>query len=136
MKLAIFPLLFVLAATALTQPAGNVKQVALNQEFDVKVGETVKVGSTGLKISFTAVAEDSRCPKNVTCVWAGNAKINLKLSKAGKRTADINLNTGLEPKHQLYYGYDVKLVSLNPYPEKDVKIKKDDYVATLVISRK
>jgi len=133
MKLAILSLLLVFT-TALAQPASDVKQVALGQEFEIKVGEKVSV--EGLKISFESVAEDSRCPKDVKCVWAGNAKTVLKVSKMGKHSASINLNTGIEPKHILYAGYDIKLVSLNPYPKKDEKIKMGDYVATLVISRK
>jgi hypothetical protein len=133
MKLAILSLLLVFTA-ALAQASSDVKQVALNQEFEIKVGEKVSV--QGLKISFETVAEDSRCPQGVECVWAGNAKVILKVSKAGRRTARINLNTGLEPKHKLYYGYDIKLVSLNPYPKKGEKIKGSDYVATLIVTRK
>jgi hypothetical protein len=134
MKLAIFTLLFVLTTTVLAQPVSDVKQVALNQEFEIKVGERVSV--EGLKISFETVAEDSRCPVDVTCVWAGNAKVILKLSKTGRRPARINLNTGLEPKQKLYYGYDIKLVKLSPRSKKGEKIKMGDYVATLVVTRK
>jgi hypothetical protein len=133
MKLAILSLLLVFT-TALSQASSDVKQVASNQEFEIKVGERVSV--EGLKLSFTAVAEDSRCPKGVDCIWAGNGKIILKVSKAGRRASSINLNTGIEPKHKLYYGYDIKLVSLNPYPQKGEKIKRGDYVATLVVNRK
>jgi hypothetical protein len=133
MKLAIFPLLFVLA-TMLAQPASDVKQVTLKQEFEVKVGEKVSVEA--LRLSFTGVAEDSRCPKGVECIWAGNAKVTLRVSRAGKHSAQINLNTGIEPKHKLYDGYDIKLVSLNPYPQKGEKIKRGDYVATVVVTRK
>ncbi|HEV7374590.1 MAG TPA: hypothetical protein VGN95_07725 [Pyrinomonadaceae bacterium] len=133
MKLAILSLLLVFT-TALSQASSDVKQVASNQEFEIKVGEKVSV--EGLKLSFTAVAEDSRCPKGVECIWAGNGKIVLKVSKAGRRASSINLNTGIEPKHKLYYGYDIKLVSLNPYPQKGEKIKRGDYVATLVVNRK
>ena len=136
MKLAILPLLFVLttAAAVLAQPAPDVKQAALNQEFELKAGEKVSV--EGLKIDFEMVAEDSRCPVDVTCVWAGNAKVVLKVSKRGRRASGFTLNTGLEPRHKLYYGYDVKLVSLNPHLKKGEKIKKGDYVARLVVTRK
>jgi hypothetical protein len=132
MKLAILSILLVFT-TALAQPV-DAKKVALNQEFEIKVGETVSV--EGLKISFGTVAEDSRCPEGVKCVWAGNAKVILKLSKGRRRASQINLNTGIEPKHNLYYGYDIKLVKLNPYPKMNERIKGSDYVATLVVSRK
>jgi hypothetical protein len=133
MKLAIL-LLLLIFTTALAQATSDVKTVPLNQEFEIKVGERVSV--EGLQIGFETVAEDSRCPVDVTCVWAGNAKVILKLSKRGRRPAQINLNTGLEPKHKLYYGYDVKLVSLNPHLKKGERIKRGDYVATLVVNGK
>jgi hypothetical protein len=133
MKLAILSLLLIFTS-ALALPASDIKQVALNQEFEIKVGERVSV--EGLKISFEMVKEDSRCPADVTCVWAGNAKVLLKFSKAGRGAANVLLNTGLEPKGKLYYGYNVKLVSLNPHLKKGEKIKGSDYVATLVVTRK
>jgi hypothetical protein len=134
MKLAIFPLLFVLTTAVLAEPATDVKQVALNQEFEIKVGQRVSV--EGLKIDFEAVTEDSRCPVDVTCVWAGNAKVILKLRKMGRRPAQLKLNTGLEPKHQPYDGYDVKLAGISPPRKKGEKIKRGDYVARLVVTRK
>ena len=132
---AIFSLLFIFT-TVWPQPVTGGKEVGLNQEFEIKVGERVSIKKEGLKVSFTLVAEDSRCPKGVTCVWAGNARVVLRVSKARRRAATLELNTGLEPKQEDYRGYDVKLVSLNPYPKKDVGIKKKDYVATLIVSRK
>jgi hypothetical protein len=135
MKLAIFPLLFVMTATTvLAGPATDVKQVPLNQEFEIKVGEKVLV--EGLRLSFEAVTEDSRCPVDVTCVWAGNAKVLLKLSRLRRRPAQLKLNTGLEPRHLPYDGFDVKLIGISPSRKKAERIKRGDYVARLVVTRK
>ena len=136
MKLAIFPLLFVLmtTTTVLAGPATDVKQVALNQEFEIKIGERVSV--EGLKLSFEAVTEDSRCPVDVTCVWAGNAKVILKLSRLRRRASQLKLNTGLEPRHLPFDGYDVKLVGISPSRKKAERIKRGDYVARLIVTRK
>jgi hypothetical protein len=134
MKAALVLILF-LFAPALAGPArDDVKRVVLNQEFEIKVGEEVLVGKADLKVSFEAVTNDSRCPVDVTCVWAGNAKVALKLSRAGRRTARVELNTGMEPKQKLYYGYKVRLVKLEP--KKNKNLKEGDYVATVVVSRK
>src|SRR4051794_30365252 len=113
MKLAVLPLLFLFAVT-LAHPASGVKSPTLNQSFDLKVGQTVSVQDTRLRVSFQSVAEDSRCPEDVTCVWAGNAKIVLTLSKGGRRPATINLNSGLNPRHITFQGYDIKLVGVKP----------------------
>jgi len=127
----LLPFLFVITPN-LPQPPVDVR---LNQEFEVRVGETVTIKSEGLKINLIRVDEDSRCPEGVQCVWAGNGKVVLKLMKARKRAAIKNLNTNLDPKSAAYRGYDVKLVNLSPYPKKDVAIRKKEYVATLVVSR-
>lgn len=135
MTSAILSFLFLFAvATTASQPI--TKEAALDQEFEIKLGQQVSIKREGLKISFSNVTEDSRCPTGVDCIWAGNGKVVLKLSKVRKRTAWMTLNTGVDPKQDDYREYDIKLVNLNPYPKKDSKIKKRDYVATLVVSRK
>ena len=135
MTSAIFSFLFIFT-TAWAQPTSAGKQAALDQEFEIRVGQQVSIKREGLRVSFQSVAEDSRCPQGVTCVWAGNGRVLLRLSKAEKRAATMSLNTGLDPKQDTYRSYDVKLVSLNPYPKKDAPIKKRDYVATIVVTRK
>ncbi len=136
MTSAILSLLFFFAATTVPQPVSLAKEARLDQEFEIKLGQEVWIKREGLKVSFNNVAEDSRCPTGVECIWAGNGKVVLKLSKVRKRTALMTLNTGVDPKQDDYRGYEIKLVNLNPYPKKDVKIKKREYVATMVVSRK
>ena len=135
MTSAIFSVLFI-STNLLAQPVPAIKEAALDQEFEIRLGRQVMIANEGLKISFIYVAEDSRCPEGVTCVWAGNGKVVLRLSKARRRAGTMRLNTNLDPKQDDYRGYDVRLVSLNPHPKKNVPIKKKDYVATLVVSRK
>ncbi len=136
MTSAILSFLFFFAATTVPQPASLTKEARLDQEFEIKLGQEVWIKKEGLKISFSNVAEDSRCPTGVDCIWAGNGKVVLKLSKTRRRAVWMNLNTGVDPKQDAYRDYEIKLVSLNPYPKKDVKIRKREYVATLVVSRK
>jgi hypothetical protein len=135
MTSAILSFLFLFTSIA-AQPVTRTKEAALDQEFEIKIGKQVSIRDERLKVSFNYVAEDSRCPEGVQCIQAGNGKIVLSLSKAGKRSGKITLNTMRDPKHDAYREYDVKLVSLNPYPKKDVHIRKKEYVATLVVSRR
>jgi hypothetical protein len=135
MNLAILPLLLVFLAWPAPPELSVMKEVPLNQEFTVRVGQMARVEG-GLKVSFLSVAEDSRCPEGVNCIWAGNGKIVLKISRRGRTPGKINLNTMLNPKEASYQGYEVKLVKLDPYPKKDVRHKRSDYVATLVVSKK
>ena len=55
-----------------------VKEAQLDQPFTLFVRERAQLGN--LQIRFIGVPEDSRCPLDVECVWAGNAKIVLGVS--------------------------------------------------------
>ena len=122
---------------AKTPVDGVVKVTRLNRAFTLKVGERAMLKGTRLRIKFMAVESDSRCPKDVTCVWAGNAAVSLHLST---RTGNITVsrNTSASPQFVTdseYRGYKVKLVGLSPYPRSNRKIAAGDYVATLLVSK-
>ena len=114
-----------------------VKVTRMNRAFTLKVGERAMLEGTQLRIKFMAVESDSRCPKNVTCVWAGNAAVSLYLStRTGNMT--ITRNTSTSPQFVTdseYRGFRVKLVSLSPYPRSKRKIALGDYIATLLVSK-
>ncbi|HYO91198.1 MAG TPA: hypothetical protein VEQ40_06160 [Pyrinomonadaceae bacterium] len=135
-KIALLISLFLVPLmTASAEPPRKLKRASLGQEFKLKVGERVVIKEAGLNITFSAVAEDSRCPEGVNCIWAGNGRIIVKVSK-GRKKADVQLNTGAEPRQERFHEYDVKLVNLNPYPHKDtIPIKRGMYVATLVVNK-
>ena len=108
---------------------------SLNKEFKLRFGGDTAVGD-GLKVKFSALVEDSRCPKGVDCIWEGNAKIRVELVGAGKQPASFELNTNVEPKTASCAGYEISLVKLDPYPNADARPKEKDYVATLSVRRK
>jgi hypothetical protein len=114
------------------QPEGHVRKVPLAQPFSIKMGEKVLVGDSRLKIRFLSVAEDSRCPQGVTCVWAGNAAVRVKIGKSDA----VTLNTGIAPKELEIGDHKVKLVGLTPYPRENVKIDQASYEATLLVSKR
>lgn len=125
----------VLAASPHSNSALDV--VRLDREFKLKAGRQVTVKGTKLRIRFVAVENDSRCPSDVTCVWAGNAAVQLQLG-TGRSSKTVTLNTSKSPSfagETEYRGYKVKLVDLSPYPRSDRKIVRRDYTATLLVSK-
>ena len=119
------------ASSALNSSAG----VALDQQFELRVGQTATIAGEGLTVEFQAVPEDSRCPTGVQCVWAGNARVQVVLAKGGK-AAGVELNTNLEPKSADYLEYNIELVSLAPYPTaKNPSIPQSQYRATFVVRK-
>lgn len=108
--------------------------IVLEQEFKLKIGESAS-GPEGLKVEFDSVADDSRCPKGVTCVWAGNAKVQLKVQKDAGAAATVELNTNITPKTSRYLEYELTLKELKPYPEINTPIKSSDYEVTLTVQK-
>ena len=119
------------------EEGGERVRVRLGQEFKLRVGQQAAVEGEGLRVRFAAVVNDSRCPADVTCVWAGNAEVQIEAEAGGSRE-DLKLNThggdGF-PKEARHKQYSVGLVSLSPHPRTDRKTVAADYVATLVIRK-
>jgi len=113
----------------------NQIQAKLNMQFKLKIDQTAYIEAENIKVQFTDVREDSRCPSDVFCVWEGQATIALKITKDKKELREFTLTSrGGEPVTKTFDGYSIKLVSVEPYPTSTDKLEKDDYVVTLAIS--
>ena len=126
-----------LTATAHADSEKRTQQPRLGQEFDLRVGERAVFRKTNLTVKFDAVKEDSRCPSDVTCVWAGNARVELQVTN-GRKTKSLTLNSNTAaplPADSTFAGYSVKLVNLNPYPLSKRPVARGSYVVRLFVSR-
>ncbi len=106
-----------------------------NQQFKLQVNKQKVITKDKLKITFVSVLEDSRCPVGVNCIWAGNAKIQLKISQAKGASKTFELNTYLQPQVFTFEGYEIKIVDLTPTPKVNVRINRNGYVATFFINK-
>jgi hypothetical protein len=102
--------------------------------FDIRVGETTYIAETRLSIRVIGVPEDSRCPRDAVCVWAGNARVSLAL-RDGSSTDDVDLNSTVEPRAVTRWDYTVELVDVKPVPVTGEAIRREEYVIRLVVSR-
>ena len=119
-------------------PAGGVSptiQVQTDRQFDLMAYQEAVVEGTSLRIRFNTVSNESRCPSDVQCVWAGNAIVSLTLTSSGSQSGSATLNTALDPKFADYAGYRITLVGLKPYPKSGSKIPSADYVATIEVRK-
>lgn len=141
--LATFAAVFALAApkTAADGGGGRArKKIVLNKNLVLSVGQEASTADGKLKIKFVAVAEDSRCPKGVNCIWAGNARVMLQVGKTQGAQAKLELNTS--PREATngagggYGEYLIKLVEVAPYPVAGQTIKPGSYAVTLSVSKK
>lgn len=114
-------------------PAGDIRLVRSPAEVWLVVGEEIRV-DTLLRIGFTRVVGDSRCPTSVVCVWAGDAEVELAVTFGSGPTHPMALHTTLEPRATDAWGYRLTLVNLSPYPFAD-PIPADEYALRLRVER-
>ena len=131
--LAVLLLLLLLAACG--GEAGEVK-ANLGQEFSLSMGQTVSIQDEELKLKFLEVISDSRCPKDVTCVWQGQASCLVEITYLESLYKVTLVQPGLpeEPSQIDFKEYVIKF-NLTPYPEAGKEIKKNDYQLQLVVTR-
>lgn len=102
----------------------------------IRVGQTAVVGE--IRVRFSAVEQDSRCPSTAVCVWAGDAVARMVVQQncdCDSPAFDLKLHTTLEPKSGTAYGSRVELLQLQPYPTGTSPIKQDAYWAWIRITR-
>ena len=108
-------------------------EVPLDQDFEIALGKTVALAGTAQQVTFTAVTEDSRCPIDAVCVWAGNARVSLRVTAAGTDST-IALNTGSEPRSATVNRFRVELRGLVPAPRAGTPTPPEAYRATLRVT--
>ncbi len=114
-------------------PSDAIVCAALGQEFDVRIDDTAYITDTELSVRVDGVPEDSRCPIDVQCPWAGNARVWLTIRDASRRDS-IAVNSTLEPHAATRFGYTLRLVDLRPPKVSTQEIRRGDYVVRLVVT--
>ena len=110
--------------------------VPLDEPFPLRVEQSADITGTPLRLHFVAVTEDSRCPADVVCVWAGNARVQLRAERGGDGDSEeVRLNTGLHPRSASVFGYAITLEEVAPGRRTDTPLPAGDYVATLRVTK-
>ena len=137
MKSLFTVLILTLAFAGLVQQtnAQDRKQQPAQIISNVEVGKQKKASRSKINVKFVSVIEDSRCPPDVQCIQAGNARIKVIVSKAGSDPKTFEMNTNLGEKGNIYNGYAIYLTDLSPVPETTARFSQNTYKATFSISR-
>ena len=123
---------FICSSATSADPA----KALIGKEFSLGINQTVSIEGEKLVIKFKAVLEDSRCPVNVVCVWAGNGKVEFEILDIDGQNKTVTLNTEEEPRVTTLKGHNLKLISLNPLRIDGVSISPGDYSVKLLVERK
>lgn len=130
-------LLFALAAVSCARRAAPepLVPVQLDTLFTLRAGQEAAVEGTRLQLRFVSVTGDSRCPIDVTCVWAGDARTELVLTCDDGVVEALDLHTFVEPRSADVCGYRVALERLDPVPRSERTITQEQYVAEFRVTR-
>ncbi|MES1263172.1 MAG: hypothetical protein ABUL69_02370 [Peristeroidobacter soli] len=116
-----------LAACAAAPPP-DLKKVGPDGEVTLAMGERVLLDKNTV-VKLVNVVEDSRCPVDTTCIWAGEVKILLEGSMKDRKPTYLR-----EGGSTLVDNYQVTLVRVEPQPVSTAKIAPKDYRATLRVA--
>ncbi|HET8838204.1 MAG TPA: hypothetical protein VFM82_04340 [Flavobacteriaceae bacterium] len=118
--------------TFYAQNAENVKSPKII--CPVKLGETIGFGNKWVK--FAKVLSDSRCPVDVTCVWAGEAKVLVEIYEGEKllETKEVVISPTSEiiPLFSLKNN-SVGIDGLAPYPNSKTPEANKKYILNLIL---
>lgn len=112
-------------------------QAQLGKNFTLKVNQSASFASEGLVVKLAEVSQDSRCPSDVVCVWAGEVRVKLLLSKgekSGLLQPALGAAAGNESEAE-FEGYKIKVVAVEPYPVSTRQIAQSDYNVTLAVEK-
>jgi hypothetical protein len=113
-------LLFVLLTSTIQSQEEKVEvpQIAIKMDL----GETVEID--GILITFEKVLEDSRCPENVQCVWAGRARVEVIVQAENEDAVAKEVIIGQKLQHEVVDRtlfendeFIIKVSNITPYPE-------------------
>jgi hypothetical protein len=109
----------------------------LGEAFTMGGGEAVGIIGENLSLRFAEVLEDSRCPTEVECVWAGQARIGLMVQAGEGEPVEVELNSTVEEEQTAEVGgYRIELLLVMPERVRpEGVIGFEEYRVTLVVTR-
>jgi len=122
-------------ALLLTLVFGTFLQAQTNQKITIQVNQQKTLPKSRLTIKFVSLIEDSRCPTDMQCIQAGNARLQIEVRKVGSVTKTFELNTDDKPQFISFAGYTINLIDLNPKPATNIRINRFGYKATLNVRK-
>lgn len=131
----LYSLVFILCFSAFAKAQDSTLVKVISPKIAVKLMLGKKIIFAATEISFEAVLEDSRCPKDATCIWAGQAKVKVSMKSQGSPldVREVIFSPGLHGSILLAKTKDRRIVveNLHPYPRssKEEGAKKEYFLS-------
>lgn len=101
-----------------------------NQDtMTIVIHQTCNNTKYNIQFRFDSLLNDSRCPPEALCFWAGNVQVKFELTTGNKAHYFLLLNSTLLPKDSTIAGINYKIIDLTPL---SIMEGKYDYKSTKV----
>lgn len=130
---SVVSLVLIVALTACQSNGAPAPRAAsLNQEIELAPQERAAYGPQGLSVEFVRIVEDSRCPTDVECVWAGEVIVQVatRIDKAQAEQHQIKAG-----EHATVGAFRVFVVKVEPLPISTRQIPQEEYRVTLKVEQ-
>ncbi|ROI07112.1 hypothetical protein EGH90_06975 [Kaistella haifensis] len=124
------------------QETAKAEQQNASNVIYFKEGENKFLKQYETNVTFKQITEDSRCPKDVNCIWAGVATAEIEVMGLHTRPVTMKLSTINDAnknylKSQNFNGFSISLVELSPETTSDKSFKalKGNYKIGLKFSK-
>jgi len=101
----------------------------------IKITQNKRILKNGFYLKLKNVFDDSRCPEDVTCIWAGEVSATIEVYKDKKlvEEKDITFNGANRVENikwfEKYFPKKIKGIGVAPYPKQGRIIKsKEQYI--------
>jgi hypothetical protein len=129
------PMVFFIVFLGLLSCSKNKEQpgsLILNDTIDAGYGQVYTNFEHKMSIKFDSVLNDSRCPIDLECLWAGYAEVRFDFTLDNKQHI---LSMGRHKNDSIIGGYNIHFIELTPYPVYHRMVSLNEYKARIIITK-
>jgi hypothetical protein len=104
------------------------------EPFTFGIGYTAEIEAESLKIKFVGVISDSRCPRGVECITAGEVKMRMLISIIDSPAEVILTQLGNSTATDYFLQYKLQF-RISPITEKDKTIYPEQYSIRMTVTK-
>lgn len=108
------------------------RTASLGQEVELAPTEQVVYEPPGLTVEFVRIVEDSRCPSDVECVWAGEVRVQVATRLEAAQAVQHEIKAG---EHANVGAFRVAVVKVEPLPVSTRQIPQEEYRVTFKVEQ-
>lgn len=108
---------------------------SLYSQSEIKITPKKCIPKKGFHLKLKNVVSDSRCPENVTCIWAGEVTAIVEVYQDKKFVEENKITFNFKNREEniawfsKHYQRQIKSVDVGPYPKEGVTVKpKKQYI--------